>query len=153
MTAIEVLHAVEKAGGSVALNRGQIKYAIPKPAAWLVPELRRQRDEVVALLTQRTVPPAMPEGVRLVKWAPKEPPVILQQWSVVIELDKFISSTLAQLRARLEGKDFLAGNWTQRELIERLEQVGLEVEVDSTMANYSSLEEHSRDQNEATDEQ
>lgn len=129
MTAVEVLQAVEKAGGSLVLNRGQIKYAIPRPATWLVSELRQRRGEIVALLQQRTASLPMPPGVRLLRWAPKEPPVSLQQCSVVIDVERFISATLAQLRARLEGKDFVAGNWPQRELIERLEQVGVEVEV------------------------
>jgi len=142
MTAIEVLYAVEKAGGSLALNRGQIKYTIPKPSAWLVAELRQQRDKIVALLQQRTALPPMPPGVRLVRWAPKQPPVVLQQWSVVIDVDKFISATLAQLRARLEGKDFLAGNWGQRDLIERLEQVGVEVEVNDDHGCHCTVEDN-----------
>jgi hypothetical protein len=136
MTAMEVVHAVEKAGGSLALNRGQIKYTIPKPAAWLVAELQQQRGEVVALLQGRSAPQAMPPGVRLVRWAPKQPPVVLQHCSVVIDVDKFISSTLAQLQARLGGKDFLAGNRPTRELIERLEQVGVEVEVNDDHGRY-----------------
>ena len=129
MTAVEVLHAVEKAGGALALDGSRIKYTIPKRATWLVPELRQQREEIVALLQRRTALPPMPNGVRLVRWAPKQPPVVLEQCSVVIDVDKFIFATLAQLRARLEGKDFLAGNWPLRELIERLEQVGIEVEM------------------------
>jgi hypothetical protein len=129
MTATEVLRAVEEAGGSLALNRGQIKYAIPRPATWLVSELRQRRGEIVALLQQRTASPPMPPGVRLVRWTPKQPPVLLQHCSVVIDVEQFVSATLAQLWARLQGKDFVAGNWSQRELIERLEQVGVEVEV------------------------
>lgn len=130
MTAIEVLQAVEKAGGSVVLNGEHIKYSIPKPAAWLVAELRQQRDKIVPLLQQRTALPPMPPGVRLVRWAPKQPPVVLQRCFIVIDVEKFISATLAQLRARLEGNDFLAGNWSERELVERLEQLGAEVEVE-----------------------
>lgn len=129
MTAIEVLHAVEKAGGSLALSGVQIKYKIPKPVAWLVPELRRQREKIVELLRRRTELPPMPAGVRLVRWAPKQPPVILEHCSIVIDVDRFISSTLAQLQARLEAKDFLSGHWPRRELVERLEQMGVEVEV------------------------
>jgi hypothetical protein len=141
MTAIEVLRAVEKAGGSLALNRGRIKYSIPRPATWLVSELRQQRGEIVALLQQRTASLSMPPGVRLVRWAPKEPPVLLHQCSVVIDVEKFISATLAQLWARLEGKDFLAGNWPQRELIERLEQVGVEVEVNDDHACHRTFDD------------
>ena len=129
MTAIEVLHALEEAGGSLALNGGRIKYTIPKRAVWLVPELRQQREKIVELLQRRTAFPSMPAGARLVRWAPKQPPVLLERCSVVIDVDKFIFATLTQLRARLEGKDYLAGNWPLRELIERLELVGVEVEV------------------------
>jgi len=129
MTASEVLHAVEKAGGSLAVKGDQLNYTIPRKAAWLVSELRQQRDQIVALLKRRTALPPMPADVRLVRWAPKQPPVVLEQCSVVIDIDKFISATLAQLQARLEGKDFLAGNWPLRDLIERLEQVGVKVEV------------------------
>jgi len=49
---------------------------------------------------------------------------------IVTNVDKFIAATLRELRARLEGKDFLAGNWSLRELIERLDQVGVKLKVD-----------------------
>jgi hypothetical protein len=45
---------------------------------------------------------------------------------------KFVAATMLQLRARLEGKDSLAGNWSLRELLDRLEQVGVAVEIEST---------------------
>jgi hypothetical protein len=142
MTPIEMLDAVEKAGGSLVLNAGQIKYLLPKAAVWLVPKLRQRREEIIALLEGKPALPTMPPGVRLVRWHPKQPPLVLEQYSVVIDVEKFISSTLAQLRARLEGKDFAAGNWTLRELIERLEQAGVEVAVDrprtATMAQPST---------------
>ena len=53
---------------------------------------------------------------------------------VVTHVDKFIGATLRELRARLEGKDFLAGNWSLRELVDRLEQVGVVVSVESNSA-------------------
>jgi len=130
MTPAQVLMEIEKSGGSIRLDRDQIRYAIPKPAAWLVPEVQRQRGAIVELLGRRRSIPPMPSGVRLLRWSPKTPPVVLQQCSVVIDVEKFIVATLAQLKARLQGKDFAAGNWSKRELIERLEQVGVEVEVD-----------------------
>jgi len=108
MTAIELVHAVEKAGGSLALKGEQIKYTIPKRAAWLVPELRQHREGIVTLLQRRKALPAMPAGVRLVRWSPKQPPIMLEQRSVVIDVDKFIFTTLMEIRARLEGKDWLA---------------------------------------------
>ena len=47
----------------------------------------------------------------------------------MIDVDKFIFTTLMELQARLEGKDWLAGNWSIRDLTERLEQVGVKVEA------------------------
>jgi len=41
MTAIELLHAVERVGGSLALNGNQIKYTVPRPAVWLVHPTQR----------------------------------------------------------------------------------------------------------------
>jgi hypothetical protein len=131
MTAIEVLHAVEKAGGSLALNGGQIKYTIPKRAAWLVPELRQNRGELMGLLREGGTPPPMPPGVRLLKWQPKDPPIAIVHMGIVSNVDKFVAATLLQLRARLDGKDSLAGNWSLRELVDRLEQVGVAVEIES----------------------
>jgi hypothetical protein len=130
MTALEVLHAVKKAGGSLALNGGQIKYTIPKRDVWLVPELKQNREELIELLTGGRTSPLMPPGVRLVKWEPKTPPVALVRMGIVSNVDKFIDATLRELRARLEGKDFLAGNWSLRELVDRLEQVGVHVQVE-----------------------
>ena len=73
----------------------------------------------------------MPPGVRLLKWKPKAPPIAIIQMGIVTDVNKFVAATLLQLKARLEGKNFLAGNWSLRELIERLDQVGVEVRVDA----------------------
>jgi hypothetical protein len=131
MTAIEVLHAVEKAGGSLRLNGGQIKYTIPKPAVWLVTELKHHREELIGLLKEGESPPSMPPGVRLLKWEPKAPPIAIVHMGIVTNVDRFVAATLLQLRARLEGRDSLAGNWSLRELVDRLEQVGVLVTVES----------------------
>jgi hypothetical protein len=74
----------------------------------------------------------MPSGIRLVEWAPKNPPIAVVRMGIVTNVPKFIASTLLELRARLEGKDFLAGNWSLRELVDRLEQVGVLVQVQHT---------------------
>jgi hypothetical protein len=132
MTASEALRAVEKAGGSLALNGGQIKYSIPKPAVWLVPELKQNREELIELLKESETPPPMPPDVCLLKWEPKTPPVAIVRMGIVTNVDKFIGATLRELRARLDGKDFLAGNWSLRELVDRLEQVGVSVMVENT---------------------
>ena len=74
-------------------------------------------------------PPSMPAGVRLLAWEPKQPPVALSVFSVVNDTQKFILSTLQQLEAALRGNPWAAGNWTVRDLCERLEQVGVRIEV------------------------
>jgi len=137
MTAIEVLHVVEKAGGSLALHGGKIKYAIPKRIAWLVPELRQQREEIVGLLQERTRFLPIPPSIRLVRWAPKQPPVVLEQSSVVIDVEKFALKTLEQLGHALARRSWLAGNWSVRTLMERLEQVGVKVELIKAHEQYS----------------
>jgi hypothetical protein len=73
--------------------------------------------------------PTMPPGVRLVSWKPLKPPVALERWSVVTDTHKFALATLEQLRVAIAGQNWLAGNWSVRELIDRLEQVGVFVEV------------------------
>jgi hypothetical protein len=143
MTAIEVLHAVEEAGGSLALNGGQIKYTIPKRAEWLVPELKQHREELIGLLREGGTPQPMPPGVRLLKWEPKNPPIAIVRMGIVSNVPKFIAATLLQLQARLEGKDFLAGNWSLRELVDRLEQVGVVVKVEGTQCAGRSDEQSS----------
>ncbi len=135
MTAIELLNAVDDAGGSLALNGDHIKYALPRRAAWLVPELKQNREELIGLLREGGISPPMPPGVRLLKWVPKTPPVSIVRMGIVNNVDKFISATLRELRARLEGKDFLAGNWSLRELVDRLEQVGVVVNVEHSQSN------------------
>jgi hypothetical protein len=132
MTALEVMDAVKEAGGLLVLNGNRIKYTIPKAATWLVTELRNQREEVSELLRERAVPSQMPPGVRLLKWKPKAPPIAIIHMGIVTDVDKFVAATLLQLKARLEGKDFLAGNWSLRQIVDRLEQVGLLVKVEST---------------------
>ncbi len=74
-------------------------------------------------------PPAMPDGVRLLRWDLKQPPVEISRVSVVMDPQKFALSTLRQLNAALRGRYWGAGNRNVRDLIERLEQVGIRVTV------------------------
>ena len=130
--AAELVERVELAGGTLALHGDRITYDLPEEIAPMLDELRAHRDEVVRVLQQRQEVPAMPPGVRLVRWSLKEPPVAIEMCTtVVINPDRFAKSTLLQLQAALKGKRWLAGHWTTAELVERLKQVGVEVELDS----------------------
>jgi len=130
MNAPAVLEAVRSAGGSLILCQGRIRYELPDSAGWLVAELKKNREALIELLSESESRRAMPPGVRLLKWKPKSPPIAIVRMGIVSDVDRFIASTLRQLHARLEGKGFLAGNWSPRELVERLEQVGIAVEIE-----------------------
>jgi hypothetical protein len=131
MNAPEVLEAVQNVGGSLTLHGERIRYALPDSAQWLVTELKQHREELIGLLREGGTPPPMPPGVRLLKWEPKEPPVMIVRMGIVSNVDNFVAATLLQLQARLEGKDFLAGNWSLRELVDRLDQVGVAVKIEN----------------------
>jgi hypothetical protein len=132
MNAPELLEAVQNLGGSLTLSGERIQYALPDSELWLVHELQQHRQELIGLLREERMPPPMPPGVRLLKWQPKDPPIAIVHMGIVSNVDKFVAATLLQLRARLEGKDSLAGNWSLRELVDRLEQVGVAVGIEST---------------------
>ena len=54
--------------------------------------------------------------------------------SVVLDPLRFIETTLQQLEAALRGDVRAAGNWSVRDLCERLEQVGVKVDVSAHTA-------------------
>jgi hypothetical protein len=49
-----------------------------------------------------------------------------------MDVPAFIHATLKELQARLAGKDWLAGNRGLREILERLEQVGVRLRIEMT---------------------
>ena len=123
---------VEAMGVEFRLAGGRVKASIPSDMqchmAPVLERLRANRGQLVDLLRQR-YRPAMPPGVRLVAWEPKTPPVALATCSVVNDTEKFIISTLRQLDAALRGRSWAADNWSVRDLCERLEQVGVLVQI------------------------
>jgi hypothetical protein len=124
-----VVERIESAGGELGLNGGRIRVRLPEDAFHLLDELRAHKDEVLSLLKTREEIPAMPPGVRLVYWDPKSAPVVLTQWSVVTDVDRFIRVTLLELKAALAGKRWQSSHWSVRDLVDRLEQCGAHVEV------------------------
>jgi hypothetical protein len=141
MTAPELIQTIEAGGGVLILKGDRIRYELPEDAAPMVEVLRQHRAEVFRVLQERdqyavaleatapSTPPPMPAGVKLLRWEPKQPPIELTMFSVVTDPQSFIRSTLGQLEAALQGKSWAAGNWSVRDLCERLEQVGIRVDV------------------------
>lgn len=153
MNAPGLIRTIEAAGGVLTLKGDRIQYELPEDHASMVEVLRQHRAEVIQVLRDReraladhttrcsdleaalektiqSGPPPMPEGVSLLEWAPKVAPVAIERWTVVNDVPKFVRATLVQLRAAMEGKNWLAGNWSIRDLVERLEQVGVKVSVE-----------------------
>ena len=124
----ELIQAVESAGGRFIVDGDRLGIAPATAAAPLMDELRRHKAELLAELLARR--PVMPAGVRLVAWNPKAAPVRLSQCSTVTDVDRFIRSTLVQLRAALEGQTWQSGNWGLSGLLERLAAVGCVVALD-----------------------
>ena len=124
-----VIERIEGAGGMLVLNGDRIRCRVPEDVAHLVEDLRVHKDEILVLLKRREEIPTMPPGVRLVQWQPKLAPVILTHFAVVTDVSRFISMTLLELKAALSGKRWLAGHRTARELVDRLEQCGVLVEI------------------------
>jgi hypothetical protein len=100
----------------------------------LLAELRKDREKVRAFLQDRALVPAMPPGARLVRWEPKQAPVILTHYAVVTDVFRFISMTLVELKAALAGKRWQSGHRTVRELVDRLEQCGVILQVSGVEA-------------------
>lgn len=130
-SALELVKRIESAGGVLALKDSErIMYDLPTDMVPLLVELRARKGEVVQVLRQREEIPDMPPGVHLISWNLKEAPIAIEACSIVTNPAVFARTTLQQLRAALAGKRHLAGNWTIRDLVDRLEQVGVKVEVD-----------------------
>jgi hypothetical protein len=129
---IEMVAEAEAIGIELRLRDGRVKASflpeMERDVAPILAKLRANRSEVLEVLQLRTVPP-IPVGVRLVEWNLKPPPVVLERFSVVSDVGLFASRALGQLAFSLAGKNWLAGNWSVRDLVERLEGVGVVVEV------------------------
>jgi len=136
MRVSETLDEVEAAGIALRLDGGKVRIWFSESQkreelAGQVAFLRAHRDEVVEVLRKRAAIPAMPPGVCLVHWEPKPAPVILTRYSVVTDVDRFIRMTLRELEAALAGKRWRCGHRSARELVDRLEQCGVCVEIES----------------------
>jgi len=92
----------------------------------LLARIREHKPEIIRALA--AIPP-LPQGVRLVRWEPKPAPVILTRYEVVTEVSRFVEMTLLELKAALAGKHRLAGQRSVRELMDRLEQCGVFVQI------------------------
>jgi hypothetical protein len=89
------------------------------------------RSEVAVYLKARRAIPPMPEGIRLISWNLKDPPVAIEMCAVVTGPALFAKTTLEQLRVALENPKRWVG-WSIPQLIDRLAQVGVIVALEAT---------------------
>src|SRR5712692_6262183 len=129
-----LVELIEGAGGELGLNGERIRVRLPEDAVHLLDELRAHKTEVLSVLRRREVIPAMPPSVRLMHWEPKPAPVILTHYAVVTDVSRFISMTLMELKAALAGKRWQSGHRSVRELVDRLEQCGVILQVSGVEA-------------------
>lgn len=134
MNVADIVVEVETAGVAFQLEGERVHVEYPdderrEELAGRIALLRARRDEVIAYLKARSAIPPMPEGVRLVRWEPKAAPIALTRVEIVTNVSRFVTMTLLELKAALVGKRWLAGSRSVRELIERLEECGVIVEV------------------------
>ena len=124
----EIIRTVHDAGGQLWLEGDKVHARLPEKLRPFVAVIREHKPEIIDLLSQR---PAMPAGVRLVLWSPKDAPIQLSRCETVTDTEKFIRTTLMQLAACLSGKDWLDGGWGLSGLLARLEACGCLVKLDN----------------------
>jgi len=98
--ALELIQIVELAGGRFMIDGDRLGIVPATAAAPVMGELRQHKAELLAELARR---PAMPAGVRLISWSPKDAPVRLSECSTATNTVTIIRTTLIQLAARLTG--------------------------------------------------
>ena len=135
MTVADIVGEVETVGVAFQLRGEKVSIWYPddeccSEVADRIALLRAQRAEVAAYLKSRNVAPPMPLGVRLLRYEPKTAPVRLDVCSVVFDIPKFIKSELHALDSRLNSPWTIHGGFTVPQMLDRLAQAGLEVELD-----------------------
>lgn len=125
-SAEQVIERIEVAGGVLTVSGDRIRCQLPEDAAHLLDELRAHKGEVIACPKRRAIPP-MPDGVELLEWKPRHPPVAITQCAVVTDVERFVAATLQQLGRLLLRRQ--PDYRRLRDLVDALEQVGVRVKV------------------------
>jgi hypothetical protein len=74
--------------------------------------------------------PPLPRGLRMIRYVPRTPPVKLDDgYSSITNVSKFIDSELRELYARLYSPVQIRGGHGVFVVLDRLRQVGLEIEI------------------------
>jgi len=136
MNLAEAVNEVEAAGVAFRLDGDKVKLWYPDDVgrdqlADYIAVLRQHRTQVAELLKARNSIPKMPNGVNLVRWRLKSPPVLVEVSAIVTDPAKFAKTTLEQLGQALAVPNRWVG-WSIPQLLDRLSQVGVVVTLEST---------------------
>jgi hypothetical protein len=139
MTALDVLDRLTAIGCQVRVEGQKLKVRGPDlpEVAGLVSELHAQREEAIAMLddVEGKAPPlnevkaALPPGVRLLSYRPKESPFAAAPVSVVTNVRRFVHAHLRDMAWRLEHPNTHACA-PLNEILAKLAEAGLELAVD-----------------------
>ncbi|HXH51352.1 MAG TPA: hypothetical protein VNM47_18595 [Terriglobia bacterium] len=139
-TAINPIDRLQELGGRLFLDGDSIRYRIPcdsLEAEQLLAEIRKDRETIIALLRDREssapsleeIRAALPPGVRMVSYQPKEAPFAVAPVSVVTDSGKFFRAYLRDLRWRIEHpKGYAAPPLAG--ILSRLADAGLELRLE-----------------------
>jgi hypothetical protein len=144
MTAQMLLDLVTRAGGKLTVVGDHLDCELPREAEHLVDDLRVHKAELLDLLAIRKLNtmvddqimdapagcPTLPAGVRLVAYRPKTAPVAIDVCTLVVNVERFMLAELRDLNSRLNHPWTIRGGFTVPQILDRLAQAGLEVELD-----------------------
>ena len=140
MIAAGILDSVRELGGELALDGGKLRYLLPDcPEGWeLLEQVRRDREAIKALLRDReSTPPsleeihaALPPGVKLASYQPKQAPFAVAPVSVITNAGKFYRAYLADLARRLAKPEGYHCP-PLADILSKLADAGLELAVDA----------------------
>lgn len=135
MRVADVVSEVEAAGVAFRLAGEKVCVWYPdderrQNVAGRIALLRGRRAEVAAYIKARTKIPEMPKGIRLVRWEPRPAPIAVTRVEIVTDVPSFVRMTLLEMQNALINERWLAGNRSVRELIDRLEECGVAIEID-----------------------
>lgn len=136
---IEVVYQIEAAGALLRLKGEKVTVLLQSEAqreslANQIGFLRAHQNDLVAWLKARVTASPMPPGIRLLHWQLKEPPVAVEVCAIVTDPALFARTTLEQLSIAISEPNRWVG-WTVPQLVDRLHQVGVHVQVESQGAS------------------
>ncbi len=139
MTTGEILDSVRELGGELTLQGNKLPYRLPDcpEARELLEAIKRDKEAIKALLrdsesqppTLEEIKAALPPGVRLVSYQPKQAPFAVAPVSVVTNAGQFFRAYLRDLNWRMaEPQGYHVPPLT--DILAKLADAGLELQLE-----------------------